>query len=60
MTVTIDTTIAKLQEEIEKLKDKMSDYYQDNNRETDGHVMWLAGKMDGIKHAIRVMEYRNE
>jgi hypothetical protein len=60
VTITTNTTITELKKEIEKLKDKMSDYYFDNNGKTDGHVMWLVGRIDGIKQAIWMMEYRNE
>ena len=59
-TAVTDTTIAKLKEEIEKLKNKMDDHYHDNHNQTDSHIMWLVGKIDGIRHAIRVLEYRNE
>jgi hypothetical protein len=52
----IQTLRQTLQLKIEKLENDKADYYADNHNQTDSHIMWLQGQIDGIKYAIKMIE----
>jgi hypothetical protein len=49
------TLIRTLELQIEKLEDDKADYYAENHNQTDSHIMWLQGQIDGIKYTIKMI-----
>ena len=50
------TLIRTLELQIEKLEDDKADYYAENHNQTDSHIMWLQGQIDGIKYTIKTIK----